>query len=200
MAQQDLGMPEDIAAELRSIGARIETQRTAERYAPLQRKEPYSWLDVARDLKYGPHEPNALDVFTAPIPGAGKPRGRLRARRRIRSRRQARRRPTALRQHRRLGRQPGPRRRHDQLSARAAEHVAAGHRGFDGRRRLAQGEHRAVRGSPSKIVLWGHSAGAAHVAHYVADATKRSLDAGIASAVVREIMEFRRKEAGNARA
>ena len=69
----DLGMPEDIAAELRSIGARIETQRTAELYAPLQPKEPYAWLNVARDRKYGAHERNVLDVFTAPASGSGKP-------------------------------------------------------------------------------------------------------------------------------
>ena len=39
-------------------------------------------------------------------------------------------------------------------------------------------------GDPSKIVLWGHSAGAAHVADYVANATKRNADAGIAGAVL----------------
>jgi triacylglycerol lipase len=72
MSQTDLGMPDDIAAELRTIGARIETQRTAELYAPLQPKEPYAWLAVARDLKYGPHERNALDVFTTRGAGVGK--------------------------------------------------------------------------------------------------------------------------------
>ena len=39
-------------------------------------------------------------------------------------------------------------------------------------------------GDPSKIVLWGHSAGAAHVADYVANAAKRGLDAGVAGAVL----------------
>jgi triacylglycerol lipase len=39
-------------------------------------------------------------------------------------------------------------------------------------------------GDPSKIVLWGHSAGAAHVADYVANAAKRNVDAGIAGAVL----------------
>ena len=39
-------------------------------------------------------------------------------------------------------------------------------------------------GDPSKIVLWGHSAGAAHVADYVASAAKRNVDAGIAGAVL----------------
>ena len=65
----DLGMPPEVAAELRSIGARIETQKTGELYAALQPKEPYAWLEVARDLKYGPHERNVLDVFKAPGSG-----------------------------------------------------------------------------------------------------------------------------------
>jgi acetyl esterase/lipase len=62
----DLGMPPEVAAELRTIGARIETQRTGELYAALQPKEPYAWLEVTRDRKYGPHERNVLDVFKAP--------------------------------------------------------------------------------------------------------------------------------------
>ena len=65
-AAVDLGLPPEVAAELRSIGARIETQKTGELYAALQPKEPYAWLDVARDLSYGPHERNVLDVFKAP--------------------------------------------------------------------------------------------------------------------------------------
>jgi acetyl esterase/lipase len=39
-------------------------------------------------------------------------------------------------------------------------------------------------GDPSKIVLWGHSAGAAHVADYVASAAKRNAEAGVAGAVL----------------
>ena len=69
----DFGMPADIAAELRAIGARIEAQKTGELYAGLQPKEPYSWLEVTRDLHYGPAERNVLDVFTVPQHGQGKP-------------------------------------------------------------------------------------------------------------------------------
>jgi triacylglycerol lipase len=39
-------------------------------------------------------------------------------------------------------------------------------------------------GDPAKIVLWGHSAGAAHVADYVANAAKRDIEAGLAGAVL----------------
>jgi hypothetical protein len=67
------GMPPEIEAELRAIGARIEGQRTAELYAPLQPKEPYAWVKMERDVAYGAHERNVLDVFTAPVAGSGKP-------------------------------------------------------------------------------------------------------------------------------
>jgi acetyl esterase/lipase len=184
MTQTDLGMPDDIAAELRSIGARIETQRTAELYAPLQPKEPYAWLAVTRDLKYGAHERNALDVFTTRNPGAGKPvvvfvhgggfaRGDKRA-------------------------EGLP--FYDNIGLWA---VGAGFVGVTMNYRLApqstwpsgiedltaavawlKANVARFGGSPSKIVLWGHSAGAAHVADYVASAAKRNADAGIAGAVL----------------
>jgi triacylglycerol lipase len=180
----DFGMPPEIAAELRSIGARIETQRTTELYAPLQPKEPYAWLDVTRDLKYGPHERNVLDVFTAPEPGAGKPvvvfvhgggfaRGDKRA--------------EGMPFYDNIG-----------LWAVGAELV-----GVTVNYRLApqsawpsgiedltaavtwlRANVARFGGDPSKIVLWGHSAGAAHVADYVANAAKRGGDAGIAGAVL----------------
>ena len=104
-AAVDLGMPPEIAAELRSIGAQIETQRTAELYAPLQPKEPYPWLTLTRDLKYGPHERNVLDVFTAPEP-SGKPASpsSCSCTAAVRARREAHRRLAVLRQHRPLGR------------------------------------------------------------------------------------------------
>ena len=184
MTQADLGMPEEIAAELRTIGARIETQRTAELYAPLQPKEPYSWLTVTRDLKYGPHERNALDVFTAPVAGAGKPvvvfvhgGGFARGAKRTEG--------TPF---------------YDNIGLWA---VGADLVGVTLNYRLApQGtwpsgiedltvavawlKANAARfgGNPSNIVLWGHSAGAAHVADYVANAAKCGLDAGVAGAVL----------------
>ena len=180
----DLGMPEDIAAELRSIGARIETQRTAELYAPLQPKEPYAWLNVARDRKYGAHERNVLDVFTAPASGSGK--------------------PVVVFVH------GGGFARGDKRAAGLPfyDHIGlwAVGQGFVGvtlNYRLAPqsvwpsgvedltaaiawlkaniAEHG---GDPSKLVLWGHSAGAAHVADYVASAAKRNADAGVAGAVL----------------
>jgi acetyl esterase/lipase len=184
LTQVDLGMPQDIATELRSIGARIETQRTAELYAPLHPKDPYAWLTVTRDLKYGPHERNALDVFTTSVPGAGKPvvvfvhgGGFARGAKRTEG--------TPF---------------YDNIGLWA---VGADLVGVTMNYRLApestwpsgiEDLTAAVAwlkanvarhgGDASKIVLWGHSAGAAHVADYLANAAKRSLDAGIAGAVL----------------
>jgi triacylglycerol lipase len=62
-------MPDDIAWKLIEMGRTIDPPRTAALYAPLQRKEPYSGVRVERDVKYGPAELNRLDIFapeTAP--------------------------------------------------------------------------------------------------------------------------------------
>jgi triacylglycerol lipase len=189
MSQTDLGMPEDIAAELRTIGARIETQRTAELYAPLQPKEPYAWLTVARDLKYGPHERHALDVFTTREAGAGKP---VVAK------------PVVVFVHG-GGFARGAKRTEGlpfydniglwavgmdlvgvTLNYRLAPESTWPSGIEDLTAAVAWLEANIARygGDPAKIVLWGHSAGAAHVADYVANAAKRSLDAGIAGAVL----------------
>ena len=188
LTQTDLGMPEDIAGELRTIGARIETQRTAELYTPLHPKEPYAWLSVTRDLKYGPHERNVLDVFTTP-PAAGKP---VVAK------------PVIVFVHG-GGFARGAKRTegtpfYDNIGLWA---VGADFVGVTLNYRLAphstwpsgiedltaavawlKASIAQYGGDPNKIVLWGHSAGAAHVGDYVANAAKRSLDAGIAGAVL----------------
>ncbi len=180
----DLGMPPEIAAELRSIGARIETQRTAELYAPLHPKDPYAWLAVTRDLKYGPHERNALDVFTTQNAGAGKPvivfvhgGGFARGAKRT----------EGLPFYDNVG-----------LWAVGAEFVGvtlnyrlapqsvwpSGIEDLTAAVAWLKANAARFGGDPSKIVLWGHSAGAAHVADYVASAAKRNADAGIAGAVL----------------
>ncbi len=140
------GMPPEIAARARSIGARIEAQRTAELYAPLQPKEPYAWLSVTRDVQYGAHERNVLDVFTTPDPGSRQARGRVRARRRLRARRQAYcGRLAVLRQ--RVLWAVGATSSASTLNYRLApeQHVAVRHRGSDGQAvDLAQGQRRAL--------------------------------------------------------
>jgi len=56
-------MPDDIAWKLIEMGRTIDPPKTAALYAPLQRKEPYSDVRVERDVKYGPAELNRLDIF-----------------------------------------------------------------------------------------------------------------------------------------
>jgi acetyl esterase/lipase len=66
------GMSPSIAAALREIGPRIDP-RTASLYAPLFPQEPYPSVALSRDIHYGPHERNILDIFTTPEKGRGKP-------------------------------------------------------------------------------------------------------------------------------
>ena len=59
------GMPPDIAARLIAIGRVIAVPPTSAIYAPLHGKEPYAGVKIVRDIKYGTAERNRLDVFTA---------------------------------------------------------------------------------------------------------------------------------------
>jgi triacylglycerol lipase len=164
------GMPAEIETELRAIGPRIETQRTGELYAPLHPKEPYAWVKVERDVRYGSHERQVLDVFTSPDVGAGKPvivfvhgGGFARGAKRTAG--------TPF---------------YDNVMLWA---VSRGFVGVNINYRLAP-EHTwpsgiedlasvvgmlrtnvaRFGGDPGKIFLWGHSAGAAHAADYLANA------------------------------
>ena len=180
----DLGMAPELATELQTIGARIEAQKTGELFAPLHPKEPYAWLNLTRDLSYGPHERNVLDVFTSRDPGRGKPvvvfvhgGGFARGAKHTEG--------TPF---------------YDNIGLWAAGYGLVG---VTMNYRLApesawpsgiedltaavawlKANVAQYGGDPSKIVLWGHSAGAAHVADYVANAAKGNLDAGVAGAVL----------------
>ena len=58
-------MPSEIEWKLAELGAVINPPETAKLYAPLQEKEPYQGIKVTRDLKYGPDDRHALDVFVS---------------------------------------------------------------------------------------------------------------------------------------
>jgi acetyl esterase/lipase len=58
-------MPSEIEQKLAELGAVINPPETAKLYAPLQETEPYQGIKVTRDLKYGSDERHALDVFAA---------------------------------------------------------------------------------------------------------------------------------------
>jgi acetyl esterase/lipase len=56
-------MPADIAAKLAAIGRIIEVAQTNAIYAGLHPAEPYAGVTVTRDIAYGPHERHRLDLF-----------------------------------------------------------------------------------------------------------------------------------------
>lgn len=63
-------MSEDLAWKLLELGRVIDPPKTAAIYAPMQEKEPYRDVRIERDVKYGAAERHLLDVFT-PEAGSG---------------------------------------------------------------------------------------------------------------------------------
>ena len=57
-------IPAAIAARLRQIGTVVETAETGALYAPLHPREPYANVHVIRDQAYGDDPRHLLDVFT----------------------------------------------------------------------------------------------------------------------------------------
>nr|WP_205960325.1 alpha/beta hydrolase [Ramlibacter henchirensis] len=146
----------------------VDPPRTAALYAPLARKEPYAGVRVARDIAYGPDARHRLDVFEPEAKGAPRPvlvfvhGGGFTA------------------GNKRSGTSPF----YDNIMLWA---VASGMVGVNMTHRLApdhrwpaaqediaaalrwvHGNVRGHGGDAARIYLMGHSAGAAHVAHYVA--------------------------------
>jgi len=168
-AAQTGGMPAEIEAKLVALGPVIDPPETAKIYAPLHEKEPYQGVKVTRDLKFGPDERQALDVFV-PEAASAAPR------------------PVLIFVHgggflRGARRTPGSP-FYDNIMLFAAR---SGMVGVNTTYRLApqhawpagaQDVAAAVRwvnenaaahgGDPGRVFLIGHSAGAAHVADYVA--------------------------------
>ena len=181
-------MPPEIAAQLREIGARIEAQKTGEIYAPLQPKEPYAWLTVTRDL--------------AVRPGRAQRARRVHRARRVSA--SGRGQPVVVFVHG-GGFARGSKRTegtpfYDNIGIWA---VGYGLVGVTMNYRLApqstwpsgiedltaavawlKANVAQYGGDPSKIFLWGHSAGAAHVADYLANAATNGRDAGVAGAIL----------------
>src|SRR5581483_2640477 len=178
------GMPPAIAAALREIGPKIDPPRTAALYAPLQPTEPYSGATVTRDIHYGPDERQVLDLFTAGtpvgahpivvfIPGGGFTRGAKHT--------------------------PGSQ-FYDTVGLWAVRHglvsITINYRlapefqwpaGIEDLTLLAgwlEAHAAKYGGDPEKLFLWGHSAGAAHVADYLAHAVNTGTDPGIAGAIL----------------
>lgn len=165
-------MSPELADKVRAIGRTINPPATAALYAPrLLEKEPYAAIKVQRDIKYGEDERHLLDVFSAEsMSGAARPvfifvHGGAFSRGDRRS--------------------PPGAPFYDNIMVWAARN---GMIGVNITYRLAPGntwpagaqdlglavrwvhDNIAARGGdPGKVYLMGHSAGAAHVASYLAD-------------------------------
>lgn len=66
-------LPPDIAAKLKELGRIIDPPKTQPLLAPLHEKEPYAGVKVERDIKYGGDERHLLDVFASETAGTNRP-------------------------------------------------------------------------------------------------------------------------------
>lgn len=186
MAQTEsfTGMPADIASALRDIGPVIDGAGTAALYAPLFTPEPYAGKAVSRDLAYGPHERHVLDIFTTPLPGSGK--------------------PVVIFVHGggfRFGAKSAEGSPfYDNIMNWAVDEgmvgIAINYRlapefqwpsGIEDLTSMLNWVKENIAdygGDPDKIILWGHSAGAAHVGDYLAWQANSNLDDGVAGAIL----------------
>ena len=156
-------VPPDIAAKIKAIGPKIDVSVGA-LYAPLHAKEPYAGVTVTRDLAYGSDPLQTLDVFSP----QAKP---------------AKLKPVLLFVHG-GGFVRGDKKTTDNMVVWGVDH---GMVGVDINYRLAPKDpwpagakdlgsaiawtraHIAdYGGDPDHIIIWGHSAGANHVADYIA--------------------------------
>ena len=155
-------VPPDIAAKIKALGPKIDFSVMA-LYAPLQAKPPYPGVTVTRDVAYGSDPLQRLDVLEATA--SGKPR------------------PVMLFVHG-GGFVRGDKAQTDNMLVWAVNH---GMVGVDINYRLApkdpwpagaqdlasaiawtKANIKSHGGDPGRIFIWGHSAGANHVADYVA--------------------------------
>lgn len=177
------GMPQEVADMLREVGPVIEVQRTGAAYAAMQPSEPYEDVLVYRDLTYGPHERHVLDIFASEDNAMGK--------------------PVLVFVH--GGGFTGGTKHsegspfYDNISLWAAKNGMVGVQityrlapefqypsGVEDLDRMMEWMRFNIGvygGDPEKIVLWGHSAGASHVADYVASHSDED-DPALAGAVL----------------
>ena len=176
-------VPPEIAAQLRQFGPVVDL-RVGGLYAPLQPKPPYAGVDVARDIAYGPDPLQKLDLWVPTAKAAGRPvlvfvhgGGFVRG-----------------------DKAPPGSPFNDNMMVWATAH---GMVGVNINYRLApkdpwpagaQDVGAAVAwiraniarsgGDPERITLWGHSAGASHVADYLAHPELHPGQPGVESAVL----------------
>jgi acetyl esterase/lipase len=66
-------VPPDIAARIAAIGRVVDPPGTAKIYAPIQKTVPVAGVKVTRDVAYGPGPKDTLDVFTTEAKAPPKP-------------------------------------------------------------------------------------------------------------------------------
>jgi acetyl esterase/lipase len=66
-------MPPDVAAQIAVIGRVVDPPATGKVYLPLQEKEPYNFVKIKRDVKSGAHARNVLDIFVDDSDFKGRP-------------------------------------------------------------------------------------------------------------------------------
>ena len=178
-------VPPQLAAALREIGPKIDGRRTSELYAPLQPKEPYQNVTVTRDVAYGPHERHVLDIFVSMEKSKA-------------------RKPVVVFIHGggfAAGSKRGPNSPfYDNVGLWSVAHdlvgVTINYRlapqftfpsGVEDLTRVVDWLRAHIAeygGDPNKIFLWGHSAGAAHTADFLADAANKRRNPRIAGAIL----------------
>ena len=65
--------PPDIEVALRKLGPVIDPPAAGALYRPLQQREPYAGVQVARSVAYGPEPRHLLDVFVPAEAGPARP-------------------------------------------------------------------------------------------------------------------------------
>ena len=165
-------VPPDVAEKIAAIGRKVDTVGTAAIYAPMQKTMPVAGVTARRDIAYGAGPKETLDVFTAD--GKAGPK------------------PILIFVHgggfvggdknRTPQGQPSP--FYDNVMLWAVGHGMAGvniNYEWAPKATYPQVQHEIAEavawaranaasfgGDPNRIVIWGHSAGAAHVASYIA--------------------------------
>ncbi len=66
-------MPPDVVPKIAALGRVVDPPNTAKIYAPLLEKEPYNFVKVLRDVKYGAHPRNVVDIFVDDSSFSGRP-------------------------------------------------------------------------------------------------------------------------------
>ncbi len=191
-------VPPELAAKLREIGRVVDPPKTGELYRPLHDPMPYAGAHAQTDLKYGPDDRQLLDIASPKEPD-GKPRpvliyvhggGFVRGDRVGAPPFYANVMSWAVKNgflgvnmtYRLAPKNPWPAGRDD--VARAVEFV---------RRNISKHD-----GDPARIYLMGHSAGAMHVAAYVAMLAEKGEKPLAGAIMVSAFYDFRPEDASAA--